>query len=143
MRRVVYFVLLCLVTGCGRCHISVCSEYLDERYLASFHCFTPDPLCGCFYGEQLIVSWRVPDHYLSEEGAVIYLWVRYRNGKLERVVIPILCSRDTYTYRIVGNEYLCACGILTFKAEIVGREGRVLDRWCHHVWVEYIGFDRE
>jgi hypothetical protein len=135
--------LICLTTGCSKCHLSVCSEYLDERYLASYHCFTPDPLCDCFFGEQLIVNWLVPSRYLDEYGATIHLSVRFRNRKLERIVIPILRSQDTYTYRIIGNDYLCSGGILTFKAEIIDREGRLLDQWCHHVWVEYIGFDCE
>lgn len=139
--RVFSFLLLLLVTGCGSQRLSVCSEYLDERYLASFHCDTPDPYLHCFFGEQLIVNWCVPERYIEECGATLHLAIRFRNRTVNRIVVPITRPRDTYIYRIVCDEYCSSGGILTYKAEIVSREGAILDQWCHHIWVEFITFD--
>lgn len=133
--------LLLLLTSCATDRLMVRSEVVDEEFLASHHCSTPDYFRrGCFLGEQLVIGWRVPEYYIKERGARLVVVIRYRNQEVQTYTIPIRGERAQCIYRLIGCDYFATEGILTYKAEIVAADGEVLESWRHHVWVEYIGF---
>lgn len=117
---------------------------IDEEFLASSHCYTPDPFrIGCYIGEQLVVGWKVPKSYVQEEGARILLEVRFRNHDVQTYTIPMHRERGQCIYRLIGCDYFASEGILTYRADIVAADGRVLESWAHHIWVEFIAFPDE
>ncbi len=131
-------VLLLPLASCKQYYLSLCQEWVDERYLASTHVGTPDfrqehPPTG----QMLIVDWRVPKEIFKKKPEVVLdliLW----DYTTRQVRIPIKHRMDFATYRLFDEDYEKTGGILTYKAAIVTEEGQVFREWKHQLWVNLI-----
>ena len=129
---------LCVLFGCKPYYLSVCQEWVDASYLASTHVSTPDPRQeNPPLGQKLIVDWRIPKEIFDQKPEVILdliLW----DYTTRQVKIPIHHRMDFASYKLLGDEYEKAGGILTYKAQIVTQDGTVFRQWRHQLWVNLI-----
>ncbi|MBA3720992.1 MAG: hypothetical protein H0W88_01155 [Parachlamydiaceae bacterium] len=134
-------VLLLLQIGCTN-RLAVQTRYLTHESLASSHVDTPDPnLHRPFIGQQLIISWYLPDEELAYENLQLNLKVRLRNREEKDITVPIPhVTQGYYIFKVVNEEFCETGGILTYKVEILG-DSCVLECWKHPLWVELIKFD--
>ncbi len=134
---VLSFALL-ILPGCSQYYLSVCQEWVDERYLASTHVQTPDPRREHPpIGQMLILDWRVPEDVFKKDPEVVLdliLW----DYTAKQIRIPIKRRMDFATWRLLNEEYEKSGGILTYKAMIVLKDGEVFREWKHQLWVNLI-----
>lgn len=127
-----------LFAGCRPYYLSICQEWVDDRYLASTHVNTPDPRREHPpVGQLLILDWRVPRDVFQKKPVIVLdliLW----DYTTRQVRIPIRHRMDFATWRLLDEEYGKTGGILTFKAEIVTEDGVVFREWKHQLWVKLI-----
>ena len=134
------FLSLALV-GCAREKLSVRTEYMTFERLASYHVDTPDPLKYCpELGQRICVDWFLPKCYLDYDDLHLHILVRLRNREDDEVNVPINTTSGNYCYYLLNEDYFNSCGILTYKVELIGCD-KVLDEWCHQLWVNIINFD--
>lgn len=133
------FIFLC---GCNKWqHVSVRNNYLSKQSLASYRVATPDPCLNCPpMGQQLIISWRFPYHYLYYNNFHLSLKVRYGDRSEEIENIPIAKSLGYYVFSLQGEKFFDKGGIRTYKIDVIGNE-KILDEWKHHLWIDLITFE--
>lgn len=129
---------LLLLPGCRQYYLSVCQEWVDERYLASTNVSTPDPRKDHPpIGQMLILDWRVPSDVFKKKPEVVLDLVLWDYTARE-IRIPIKRRMDFATYRLFDADYEKSGGILTYKAKIVTEDGEVFREWKHQLWVNLI-----
>jgi hypothetical protein len=132
-----FLLLLLLLSSC--CHkLSVRTAYLTEDSLASSHVGTPDPRRGCpLIGQQLIVSWCIPNGLWHGQELILNTTIRFRNR--EEWKKNVTCDRPigTFIYEIQDEEFLEKKGILTYKIFLL-EDGEVTEQWIHPLWQEQI-----
>jgi len=137
------FLLFLLLAGCRPYYLSICQEWIDVRYLASFHAGTPDPrLEHPPIGQKLILDWRVPKEVLERKPELILdliLW----DYTTRQVRFPVKSAMSYKTYRLLDEEYEKTGGILTYKACIRTEDGEIFREWKHQLWVNLITLDQE
>jgi hypothetical protein len=124
----------CVACSCE--HLRVRSEYLNPGYLASTRVDTPDPAAICFYGQQLVIHYRMPAEEFCDASALL-ITLRYGNQTCETVRITLEKRRGYYTYRLINDDYWDRGGIFSYKVELSNGEC-VLSCKEHHLWVEII-----
>lgn len=122
--------------SCSREHLRVRSEYLNPGYLASTRVDTPDPAGICFYGQQIVIHYRIPAEDFCE-GSALLISIRYGNQTGETVQIPLERRRGYYTYRLINDDYWERGGIFSYRVELFNGESVVACKE-HHLWVEII-----
>jgi len=143
-RRILFSVLGYLfLTGCHHHHLSICQQTIDPSYLASMHVNTPDPRQNNPpFGQQLIIEWVVPKSTLMESPELV-LNVIYWDYTQETVRFPIKKRAGYRLFPLLREKFEEKKGFLTYKAEIVDKEGRIFKEWKHQLWVKLITFDED
>lgn len=117
--------------------LEVRSEYLNERYLASYDTDTVDPCSSCFLGQQVVIHWCLPTYIKNPTTCFFVLTLRYGNHTTEEVKVPLNQASGWWIFRLLNCDYWDRGGILTYKVDLY--EGDVLlDSWRHHVWTEIL-----
>lgn len=88
-------------------------------------------------GEKLIIGWKLPSDSLDQE-LLLQLDIIYRNHSKKRECYPISQRRGIIIYHLLDEEYFKTRGFLTYKAEIITREGSVLKEWRQKLWFNLI-----
>lgn len=132
--------LLLCSTGCRGVKLACRSEYLYPTYLASVQVNTPDPIGTCFFGQQIIVSWKIPKKCFSSPLNLV-LKIRFGSRELDAISVPIAKKRGTYIYRLINQEYWCKEGIISFQASLQNAQGETLETWNHFLWAEIININ--
>ena len=136
--------LLCgclFLSSCTSKHLSIQTDYLSRKKLASYYVDTPDPAQNYpLVGERLTLSWAFPTSYMAYHDLHIKLTLRYGNRVQEVKTYPVYKPRDMVSFILRDQEYINRRGIFTYKAEIIGN-GNVLETWYHQMWVELITID--
>lgn len=145
--RLTFFslLLLCaaLFSGCRPYYLSICQEWVDVRYLASYQAGTPDPrLAHPPLGQKLILDWRVPKEIYKRNPEVVLDLILWDYTK-RQIRFPIKSRMDYATYRLLNEEYEKTGGILTYRASIVTEDGEIFREWKHQLWVNLITIDQE
>ncbi|HEV8050888.1 MAG TPA: hypothetical protein VGP47_00220 [Parachlamydiaceae bacterium] len=140
------FLWLLLSASLCSCHTSsltVQTDYLTHKDLASYYVNTPDPRQNVSaVGQRLIVCWSIPKCYLNYENLHLEVTIRYRNREEIIEIFHLLKNRGTYVYSLFNEEYIAKRGILTYKVAINGG-GCILKEWRHQIWTDLISIDRE
>lgn len=134
-------IALVLLCACQKQRIVVETRFLDLDSLASSVVGTPDPRKRSpRVGQELYISWRLPDEFFSEEDLQLLLTLRF--GNREEISLPIAVSHftGTYIYSLTGEEYWSSRGLLTYKVELFSGTS-LLERWKHQIWSELIYFE--
>ncbi len=114
---------------------------------------TPDPRQkNPPIGERLVIEWNVPIGVIKEESS-LHLQVIYKDYSQSFFTYPMPYRLDYVVYTLEGKEYKEKQGILTYKAEIVKKDGSIFRQWKHQLWAELViieepvlpstGFDEE
>lgn len=128
--------LILILSSCHRSWIECRTEFLYPNYLASEKIDTPDPARACFFGQQILVHWRLPPSSLRCP-IFLVLNIRYGNKEIEKMEIPVTTTRGWWIFRLLNQKYSEKEGILSFKAELI-QEGELLDSWTHFLWADLI-----
>jgi hypothetical protein len=136
------FLIVCLfLSSCTSQHLSIQTDYLSRKKLASYYVNTPDPAQNYpLVGERLTLSWSFPTSYMAYHDLHLKLTIRYGNRTEEVKIYPIYKPRDLVSFVLRDQEYISRRGIFTYKTEIIGN-GNVLETWYHQMWVELITID--
>ena len=136
--------LSCLfLLSCEKYNISVTRQTVDVNYLASSQVATPDPRKeNPPIGQKLIVDWHIPWDMLHE-GPKGRLHVICKDYSEDVVEFPIDALNGFIVYDLLNDRYEKTGGFLTYKAELIGRDGKVLKKWKHQLWVHIIHLDQE
>ena len=137
----ILLVAMVLLTGCHCPYLQCRTEYLFPLYLSSEQINTPDSQRECFYGQQIIVKWDLPDHCLARP-VILQLHIRYGTRELKTFTRPVTTNKGYTFYRLLNQDYWCQGGILSYQAELI-QEGLVLDKWTHSLWVEIIQINED
>lgn len=136
--RVLIFLIPLVFTSCAHSFLSVYSDYLTERSLASYHVDTPDPLKICpSIGQRLIVTWSLPKCYQKIPHLYLDVQIKFRNLTERREFVPITRLNDTYVYEILNEDYRDTQGFLTYLV-ILMQDQHVLQQWRHSMWTDLI-----
>lgn len=128
------------LAGCTNERIVIQTKYVGLESLASYHVETPDPLHNHPpIGQQLIVSWSIPQVYLEKKDLHMNLVIRFRNHEEIMETIPLTETTGTYIYSLMNEAYCEKGGLLTYRADICGA-GCVLDSWQHQLWFNEVRF---
>ena len=131
---VTFLITLLLTTSCTKRCVKARLEAITPSYRASYRVGTPDPLKACFYGQQIVVSWKV-----AKTCKNLKLTLSYITGglKFERVDLTIDDYRGAISYRLVNQDFKCRKGILTYKVELYS-EGCLIGCFKPRSWVEWV-----
>jgi len=124
------------MTSCHHSPLKCRTEYIYPTYLASEQIDTPDPYRLCYYGQQIVVRWKLPyDQFVCPLDLIVH--VRYGTREVQTLVHSVTTSRGYWTYRLINRDYWCREGIVSYKVELC-QDGRLVDQWTHHLWTEIL-----
>lgn len=122
--------------GCYKDHLYVQQEWVDRNFLASTHVGTPDPRQeDPPQGQRLLVSWKFPRNLLDQQLSLL-LRVRFWDNQEEFLCRPIHKSWGSAAFFFPKTK------LLTYKIDVVNREGACIETWEHQFWTELIDIDR-
>lgn len=139
--------LLCLVfsiflTSCYKHGLYVHKELFDRSDLASSYVHTPDPRQeNPLYGQKICIGWDLP---LSEfkQQPTLQLTVRFWNHQEKIFTLPLQRERGSTSYFFENLQNEQDKKILTYRVDVINKEGKILERWKHHFWTEAIPLDQ-
>jgi len=127
-----------LLYSCSNSPLTVQTDYLSHKDLASYYVDTPDPRQNFpTIGQRLIVSWSIPKSYLAYENLHLCVTIRFRNREEVIEIFDILQTRGTYVFTLLNNDFIAKKGILTYKVDLIG-SGLILAEWRHKIWTDLI-----
>jgi hypothetical protein len=129
-KLVVIVSLLC--SGCYRNHLYVQQEYVDRNFLASSHVNTPDPRqSDPPEGQRLLVGWNFSRCMMDQEPSFV-ISMRFWDDTDQEIVDIIPRKRGSRAYDFPKKK------ILTYRVQVVSKDGEILETWQHHFWTEKI-----
>lgn len=140
--RFLCLLMALLLAGCHRSYLDVRSEALYPSYLASEKIDAPDPNRLAFYGQQIVIHWRLPPDCFDAYPFEILLTIRYKDFTFQTFSYPISDRRGYWVYQLLNDEYWEKGGILSYKVELY-KEDELFDEWQHHVWADWIEISKE
>jgi len=111
-------------------------EWVDRNFLASTHVGTPDPRqADPPEGQRLLIAWDLPRSLFLKEPHLV-VTARLWDDTQKVFQMPIERKRDTafLFFPNLGKER----GLLTYRVQVVSREGEILKEWDHQLWTELI-----
>lgn len=124
---ILFFPILCL--SCS--HLYVQQETIDQRYLASNHVDTPDPMrAHPPIGQKLLIAWDFPGS-LYDQCLNAYATVRLWNNEEKIYKIEIDQKRGTASLFFPER-------ILTYRVLVCNQTGELIEAWEHQFWTELI-----
>lgn len=124
--------------ACCKGFLTVQTDYITVRDLASYFVNTPDPRQNCpSVGQRLIVSWSLPKYFLCYENLRLEITIRFKNHEEVLEVIHLSKNRGTYVFTLLNEDYFSKEGILTYKVDLLGKD-LVLEEWRHQIWTDLI-----
>ncbi len=136
--RFLLFLVPLIFTSCADSYLSVYSDYLTEKSLASYYVDTPDPRMICpSIGQRLIVTWSLPKCYQKVPDLYLDVQIKFRNLTEIRDFVPITRLNDTYVYEILNEDYRDTQGFLTYQV-ILMQDQQMLQQWRHSMWTDLI-----
>lgn len=126
-----------LVSSCGKPPLTLYTQYIDRRELASYHVGTPDPKLDCpDIGQRLVVKWNVPLDSKIEE-CRIEMKALLGNRQTKSWSFGLSCRNGYRLIELLNEEYCQTQGFVAFKAELW--EGLLLRAvWQHQLWNETV-----
>lgn len=127
-----------LLYSCNQSSLTVQTDYISHKNLASYYVKTPDPRLNFpTIGERLIVGWAVPKEYLNYENLHLKITIRFRNREEMIEIFHLSKTRGTYVFNLLNADYISTRGILTYKIDLIGGDV-ILEEWRHRIWKDLI-----
>lgn len=139
LRSSFFVCLLGLVlSSCTATHLGVRKLPLNSSSYASAFAKTPDPVGNLDKkGERLYVDWSLP-YTMKLEDHEIILYVVYKDLSEESVVIPVKKRVGGFNFPLADKKLEATKGFLTYKVDLVDKNGNVADSWQQSMWVKVI-----
>jgi hypothetical protein len=131
------------LAGCGLLGprtpgLFVVRQAIDSDFYASAQVLTPDPLATDYpAGERLVVSWSIPEGWLTATSLDLRIDVYYRNRSRETLRWNVERSRGTVTVDCLGQTFEETHGLMTYNIELL-RDGQVMLAEPHQLWFRWI-----
>lgn len=136
-----FLILLFLVSpffvACNHPYLKVRSEGLYPSYLSSEKINTPDPDRNAFYGEQIVIHWKIPPECFRPDAYFICLTLRFGDHTFETIYHTPSDWKGYWVYQLLNASYWEKEGILSYKVELYEEELLFAD-WKHHIWADWI-----
>jgi hypothetical protein len=127
--------------SCYKNHLYVQQEWVDPNFLASSKVNTPDPRREHPpVGQRLLVAWDFPLSQFRRQLSLIAT-IRFWDDTEKILTQPLERKRDFAAFYFPNNCPESDRRILTYRVQIVDREGCVVETWEHHFWTQLIDFD--
>lgn len=137
------FSLSFFITGCYNNHLYVQVENIKNDYLASTQVDTPDfRRLDPPFGQRINISWSFPKNLYYQDLSG-YLTVRFWNNTQQTKVFNIDKRVGTSSFYFSNKSKDKKNRILTYRIQIVNRNGEVVETWKHHFWTELINIDEQ
>lgn len=131
------------LSSCSSHSLTVQTDYLTHKDLASYYVNTPDPRQNITaVGQRLIICWSVPKSYLAYDDLHLEVTIRFRNHEETIELFHLSRARGTYVFALLNGDYLAKEGILTYKVNLAARD-LILEEWRHQIWVDLISVNQE
>lgn len=130
-----YYVLVFLfLSGCFSYGITTKREIIDRDTLASTFIESPDPRqLDPPHGEEITFFWNLPS-FSKEDSPSLVLTFLYRNYQKHIYRHPITNRKGSFAFSLLDPMYRETKGILTYRAQVVTKQGKVLATWQHQLW---------
>jgi hypothetical protein len=133
-----FFAVAALLTGCTSGYIQVERIKTDKSTFASVFARSPDPrLLNPPKGEKLYINWSLPMGFSSNEYR-LKVDLIFRNLTTETLLFPIKRRSGARVIEILGKEFKEKEGFLSYKAEIISVDGKIVSDYTHRMWVKLI-----
>lgn len=135
-----------LLTSCMSQRLSVQTQYLSPRHLASYYINTPKTsLDASFFGQRLIIQWCLPNALLENSTIELYLSLHLKNHQIKNHTVYIQqqdgrFTRGYYTYNLLETDYIESGGILTYCVEMKCND-KIIEQWTHPLWINLLSID--
>lgn len=137
MKRIVVLSLLFL-TACSKSYLTVERQRVGRSSLASTFVQSPDPLQkNPPKGQRLLIKWRLPSSEFADP-LTLKLRLIFKNYAEELFQKSIESENGIIVYELLGDRFRDTGGFLTYRAEIINKEGDVVKSWQQQLWVELI-----
>ena len=128
------------LSGCYKNHLYVQQEWIDREFLASSKVGTPDPRqANPPEGQRLLIGWDFPKSMFLEDLSLL-LTVRLWDNTQQVLFQHIERKRDVAAFYFPSHDK--EKRILTYRLQVMNKEGKILETWKHHFWTELIEIDR-
>lgn len=125
--------------SCGPHFVIVKDEILTKQRLASTFAKSPDPERVKFReGRKLIVEWLLPYEERKTEDLKLRLHLVYGNLEQEIVEYPVTMWAGFITHLVLDPKFTENKGLMTYKADIINKEGNVIESFKQQLWVSII-----
>ena len=133
-----WLALLVLCSGCSYQSLTVERQRVNRDSLASTYVGSPDPAQkDPPTGERLWIDYRVsPANF--KENSVLTLRIIYNNFEEEKVAFPVKKKSGQFSYSLLGEKYQKTGGIFTYRADLEGADGVVIDSWVQQMWFDLL-----
>lgn len=136
--KFIFVFIFIILSGCDKYYLNIKKEKIDTSFLASNFVKTPDPLSDKIKnGQKLILEWKIPKKDL-QKNLFISLKIIFKDYSKETVYFPIKTTIGYSVYCILNDDYINRGGLLTYKAEICDKRGKVFKSVEQHLWVNLI-----
>ena len=138
MKHLRWLILLPLLCGCQLQMVNVDTYFVGPESLASYWVGTPDPKRCCpDVGQELVLSWHIPERHLSCEDLHICWTIRYGNHEEQVFHIPVHTKIGERRHLLINQDYWDRGGIQTYKVEVIAN-GEIIKTLCNSVWSNII-----
>ncbi|MEI6531267.1 MAG: hypothetical protein WCN87_00400 [Chlamydiota bacterium] len=118
--------------------LTVRTEKINQKHLASYYAETPDPLrCRFFKGQQMVVSWDICRHKAALPFKLKIHLIR-SSHRLEIIERILTCHRGSEVFYFLGDDWCKNGEILTWRAEIFSGNQLIACKF-QKPWVDWIG----
>ena len=130
--------LALLCASCANSYIEIIKIKTDKMTFASRFAKTPDPRAlNPPKGEKLYVNWSLPLQF-SPGQYRIKIDVIYKDLTREVLVYPLKRRAGTKIIEMLGEEFKEKKGFLSYKAEVITLDDKVVSDYTHRMWVDII-----
>ncbi len=132
------FWLLILVISLSSCsQLTVRTEKINQKNLASYHAETPDPVrCQFFKGQQMVLSWNICKHKAPLPLKLKIHLIR-TNHSLEIIERLLTCREGTKVFYFLGDNWYKKGEILTWRVEVFSGDKLIVWK-AQKPWIDWI-----
>jgi hypothetical protein len=135
--------LFIILVGCSHNHLNVSLENVAENYLASTQVKTPDyRQDNPPYGQKINISWAFPGR-LHHQGLTLWITARLWDNTEDKRKYDLRRRIGMHSFFFSNPTRAPTKKILTYRLEVINREGKVIETWRHQFWTELIDVDEE
>jgi hypothetical protein len=141
--KILLLMVFFLLTGCYKNHLHVQIENISTDFLASTHVGTPDHRQkNPPFGQRIILSWDFPRIVYKKDLKVV-LTARFWNNTQEIREHRLTARKGRKIFFFSNKERSKQNKILTYRIQIIAKDGTIIETWKHQFWTEVIDVDND